>query len=138
MKPKNRMIRIVLSMSISLIIFGLHGYAAAEEPAFYVARYAKPPPLPMSDRDATSYSLIVNPIYSQHVEAAINRLTNKLNISIANFTVAPSIINTEQKPYYEWYIETNERQELSPDSIANLLDEYLSELSDFDVRTYLE
>ena len=68
MKRKHKMIKIVLTASVSVMMFGVPGFAAAGEPAFSEALYANPPPLSMSDRNATSYSLIANPIHNRNVE----------------------------------------------------------------------
>lgn len=44
-KRKHKMIKIVLTASMSVMIFGAPGFAAAGEPAFSEALYANPPPV---------------------------------------------------------------------------------------------
>jgi len=56
-KRKNKMIRLIFTVSLSVMISGVPGYAAAEVPAFSHALYANPPPGPMLKQKAISGSL---------------------------------------------------------------------------------
>jgi len=56
-KRKHKMIKIVLTASMSVMIFGVPGFAAAGEPAFSEALYANPPPVLMLKQTAAPGSL---------------------------------------------------------------------------------
>jgi len=56
-KRKHKMIKIVLTASMSVIIFGVLEHAAAGDPAFSAALYANPPPVLKLKQTTTSDSL---------------------------------------------------------------------------------
>jgi len=64
----NKMIKIVLSAGMSVMIFGVPGFAAAGEPVFSKALYVSSPPVSMIERNPTSYRLTVNPGHNRPIE----------------------------------------------------------------------
>ena len=67
-KQKNTVIRIVFTASITVMIFGVPGYAAAGGEAFSNVIYVNPPPFSMPDRNAALYRSSVHPVHSRNVE----------------------------------------------------------------------
>ncbi len=75
-------------------------------------------------------SLANESVYAKNVEDVLNQISNELEISISNFTVAPNPISENTKPYYIWYLEVDKDHELSPSKLAFKLDYHLQYYSD--------
>lgn len=74
-------------------------------------------------------SIFLEDVYSRNVEDALSEVSSELGLKVNNFTVAPSEIKEDSKPFYEWYLELDEFHDINKCELAFKLDYHLKKFS---------
>jgi hypothetical protein len=89
----------------------------------------KPYKISILGRTTHFISIVAEHVYAQVIENVVHHISKELNFGIINFTVAPSLISNNSKPYYDWYIETTELNNIDNRLLSLKIDFYLKQFS---------